>query len=277
MVWKRPEIWMHNTALALESIERAQELAPNDLAKFSLGMRRGKILHHLSNRNADTIAAFEKCISLYDNGLKNHPLMNDRSIGALAIAQYMLVISYNTEGEVRKAVNHYRDAEEKRNSINEETAKSIDWTSRILAEVIVANTKPGIVTGECHCCGKVTDKPLRCAACKAVFYCSKDCQILAWKQGHKVECKQLKARQKKKTAAAKEEADIRNKRSDLPPLDVNLDPNSLWEKGVQLSESGNYEEVSSCSIAIVEGFQPKQSWFGDRGGLYFDVRVVGRG
>lgn len=249
---------IYNTALALESNERAHELAPDDLAKFSLSIRRGKILQNLNTHNnqTETIEAFEESISLYEDRVKNHPQMNDLMLGRLAVAQYMLVISYNLQGEDSKALKHYQAAEIKRNSINEEVAKSIDWSSRMLAQVIVANTRPGNVnSGECHCCRKVTDKPLRCASCKAVFYCGRECQVLAWKRGHKAECKQLKAKQKEKKAASKEEANTRDKRSDLPPLDVDLDPSKLWKDGVELSEAGDYEEAAwNFALALFMNF-----------------------
>ena len=42
--------------------------------------------------------------------------------------------------------------------------------------------------GLCDSCSKVLQKPLVCAQCKTATYCSKDCQIKAWKAGHKGEC-----------------------------------------------------------------------------------------
>ncbi|KAL7530720.1 hypothetical protein ACHAWF_003486 [Thalassiosira exigua] len=235
---------VYNTALALEGIERALDLATDDLARLSLGIRRGKILHNLHGREDDMIAAFEESLSLYENGVKDHPRMNDLLVGRLAVAEYMLVIGYDRRGEHKKALNHYREAEAKRGSIDEETAKSTDWTSRMVAQLIVANTSPGNVKyGECHHCGKTAASPQRCGACRAVFYCSKGCQVQAWKGGHKKECKKLKADRKEKKAAAREEANERDHRSGLPPLDANLNPKKLWDEGVELSKSGNYEDA----------------------------------
>jgi len=37
-------------------------------------------------------------------------------------------------------------------------------------------------------CGKVLHTPLQCARCKKAHYCSRDCQVAAWKGGHKREC-----------------------------------------------------------------------------------------
>ena len=45
--------------------------------------------------------------------------------------------------------------------------------------------------GECHNCGKVAteDQPLKpCAQCLSRAYCSRECQRIAWKSGHKKEC-----------------------------------------------------------------------------------------
>ena len=50
------------------------------------------------------------------------------------------------------------------------------------------------MSGSLDVCGHVDcRKPLRppllqCARCKAVAYCSKECQTRAWKAGHKREC-----------------------------------------------------------------------------------------
>ena len=37
-------------------------------------------------------------------------------------------------------------------------------------------------------CGKPMQNPKRCCQCKVVLYCSKECQVAAWKAGHKREC-----------------------------------------------------------------------------------------
>lgn len=45
---------------------------------------------------------------------------------------------------------------------------------------------------QCNCCKKIFDlcnvKVSRCSRCKKVYYCSRDCQVKDWKEGHKVEC-----------------------------------------------------------------------------------------
>mmetsp|Transcript_28560 Transcript_28560/g.52145 ORF Transcript_28560/g.52145 Transcript_28560/m.52145 type:complete len:638 (-) Transcript_28560:200-2113(-) len=231
-----------NTSLCLDSLFRAGELTTDEFATFSLGIQRGKTLMRL-NREDEAIAAFDEVISLYKNGLKDDPKMSDRLIGHLAVAEYMLVQCYGSRGERRKAVHHFEDAEEKRNSIDKEIAKAIDWGNRMVAEVIIADLKPGMIShGECDYCGKVTDSPKRCAACKAVCYCSKDCQVTAWKNGHKKQCKKLKSDQDEKKSANKNEFQTRQSRTNLPPLDINLDPKQLWKEGVQLSKSGFYED-----------------------------------
>uniref|UniRef100_A0A7S0S731 MYND-type domain-containing protein n=1 Tax=Mantoniella antarctica TaxID=81844 RepID=A0A7S0S731_9CHLO len=48
------------------------------------------------------------------------------------------------------------------------------------------------VTGAaCHACGELSagKKFNRCARCKMVSYCSKDCQVRSWKSAHKAECR----------------------------------------------------------------------------------------
>jgi len=46
-------------------------------------------------------------------------------------------------------------------------------------------------SGKCAHCGAQLRPPLlHCARCKSEHYCSKACQILAWKAGHKIVCMQ---------------------------------------------------------------------------------------
>ena len=40
---------------------------------------------------------------------------------------------------------------------------------------------------ECNVCME-EDAELRCAKCKAVKYCSKECQMQDWKGGHRMQC-----------------------------------------------------------------------------------------
>jgi hypothetical protein len=43
---------------------------------------------------------------------------------------------------------------------------------------------------ECFGCGLKKEKLMQCSACKHASYCSKECQVKAWKDGHKYLCKQ---------------------------------------------------------------------------------------
>ncbi|KAL7550900.1 hypothetical protein ACHAWF_014094 [Thalassiosira exigua] len=236
---------MHNDALCLDSLIRAAELTRegDDLAKFSLGIRRGKILMNL-NSDDEVIAAFNEVFSRYD-GLKYHPRMSDRLLGQLAVAEYMLAYMYGNRGERRKAVSYFEEAEKRRISIDREVAKNIDWNNRLLAEIIIANISPGIIShGSCDHCGKVTDDPKRCAACRAVFYCSKDCQVVAWKGGHKKECKKLKSDRDEKKAIDRNKSKTHEERGNLRPLDIDLAPKNLWKEGVQLSRNGLHEDAA---------------------------------
>jgi hypothetical protein len=101
--------------------------------------------------------------------------------------------------------------------------------------------------GVCHNCQedrKEQEQLLKCGACKKVFYCSKECQKIHWKQGgHREECSKLKGNrqeeQDKRKAIIKEE---------LAPtadqfLDANLDAKGLWGEGVQLLDKKLNSEV----------------------------------
>lgn len=235
-------VW--NTLQSLECISRAMELTDDIYAKFTLGMRQGKILFNL-NRHDETIATFTDIIRMYDSALKDHPKMTDKALGRLAVAEYMLVSTYGFQGKTAKAANHYRDAEKKRNSIDKTEAEKINWTCRMLATAAVSKLHPGFIShGECHHCGKVTDNPKRCSICKVVFYCGKECQKLAWKNGHKKECKTLKSERDTERAEDRKEYKNEQKRSKMPPLDVNLDPKGLWKEGIKLSKLGKCEDAA---------------------------------
>lgn len=52
---------------------------------------------------------------------------------------------------------------------------------------------------ECAWCHENVIEVKKCSACKAVAYCSRECQVAHWKQGgHKTECANLAAQQKQK-------------------------------------------------------------------------------
>jgi hypothetical protein len=53
------------------------------------------------------------------------------------------------------------------------------------------------LTAKCAQCGAV-QKLKRCSACQAVAYCSKECQTLHWKSGHKKACAEHRAASKTK-------------------------------------------------------------------------------
>ena len=51
----------------------------------------------------------------------------------------------------------------------------------------------GGATHKCHNCRKEADKMLKCGGCENFRYCSKECQKIKWKEGHKRKCANLNA------------------------------------------------------------------------------------
>jgi hypothetical protein len=64
-----------------------------------------------------------------------------------------------------------------------------------------AKAKETPKTGRCSYCNS-EDRPKtdlkRCSQCKAVHYCSKDCQVKDWKAGHKKDCALCKSENEKR-------------------------------------------------------------------------------
>ena len=68
----------------------------------------------------------------------------------------------------------------------------------------------------CHACGKTDGDLLRCSRCKNAWFCNRDCQRRAWKQGHK---------------------GAKRRPADGPPSVAHADPVQAFKDVVQLCES----------------------------------------
>lgn len=93
----------------------------------------------------------------------------------------------------------------------------------------------------CDICGKRVNKIFKCAKCRKIKYCNKDCQIKDWVTGHREECEQLK-------------------KSIVPTMkyvnrlmDSRLVNSLLAAFGSALAEKNNYGYLS-LSISVVENY-----------------------
>jgi tetratricopeptide (TPR) repeat protein len=120
------DLAIHHTSFALESNCRALDLATDDLTKYSLAVHKGEILFNLDNRYDEAITAFNYAISLYDDGIKDHPHMTNHRVGHLAVAKYMLVQLYALQGAHTKPDRYFQAAKEKINTIDRKTSEAID-------------------------------------------------------------------------------------------------------------------------------------------------------
>ena len=76
--------------------------------------------------------------------------------------------------------------------------RAIYWMRKSLAagnmeaKRVINNCESNEV-GKCYACGMTEEssdkKFLRCGRCKIYWYCSKECQVVSWKVGHKEDCK----------------------------------------------------------------------------------------
>lgn len=57
-------------------------------------------------------------------------------------------------------------------------------------------------THRCYNCGKITNI-LQCSKCASTTYCSKECQIHDWKNGHKTVCATSRKNKLKQEMVAK--------------------------------------------------------------------------
>jgi hypothetical protein len=51
-----------------------------------------------------------------------------------------------------------------------------------------ASNQVATATRACAGCGDCASELKACSRCKAVYYCSKECQSAHWKSGHKAAC-----------------------------------------------------------------------------------------
>lgn len=66
--------------------------------------------------------------------------------------------------------------------------RQIEILKRLLVSFVHQKWLIWAMTNGCKVC-KGEAKLLKCSGCLAVFYCSKDCQISDWRNGHKNDCK----------------------------------------------------------------------------------------
>lgn len=229
---------MNTLPLCLQSLLAAIDLCPPGRNQFDLKMRKSKVLYNLG-RSQDAKASFEQ---LFQESHKYESEMTDKDRGHLVVAQYMLCQLYTNDGDKKNAYRQWEQAEAKRDSLPPELVKYLDWGARTLAQTCMGSLDPNLLSNqECHNCRKLVKDPKTCSACKVAVYCSKDCQIAAWKCGHKRECKQAKMNRKTKDKEKKKHA---AKHDTAIPVDATLDPRNLWQTADKLvRKKGDLQEA----------------------------------
>lgn len=223
-----------NTSLALEALTRAVELTVDgSFEQFEVESCRSKVLFNLERYDE----AKKSLLSVIVNSDKFTEQLDPLDVGHLVVNQYMLCCIFGVEKNRKMCKAQWDRAEEKRDALSLEVRQRIDWDSRNVAQTLMGALDSNLLNQqECHHCRKLCEDPMRCTGCKAALYCSRTCQVAAWKAGHKKECQQAKEERKeqkkeKKVLEAKIEAV--NK---LPPFDAKLEPHALWAKAKKLSQ-----------------------------------------
>ena len=224
---------------SLDSLSRAIELVKSPKASFDLSIKKGKLLSQLS-RHEEAITILEEVMEKYE-AMKDE--LSDKDKGHATIAHFALCWNYSLSrksNRYKKMLKHWKGAEAKRNQLSSDTIARLNWDFRDIAQMAVASVKPNLALShrECHYCHKVTDDVKTCSACKAAVYCSKECQVKAWKGGHKLECKKAKVERKK------EKEEMKKPKKPVKFVDELLVPENLFKKGVKLLEDGDAEEAA---------------------------------
>lgn len=112
----------------------------------------------------------------------------------------------------------------------------------------------GIGGKECGNCGKAQacSSNLHCSACKTAFYCSKTRQLVAWKKGHKRECKEnelslIQEIQKREAFATVCAPNKRQVMTTQDYTDMLLTPTTFWNNNGRTEENG-IESLSNFEL-----------------------------
>lgn len=91
----------------------------------------------------------------------------------------------------------------------------------------------------CQICGALGDK--KCSKCKSVYYCSKEHQVIDWKEGHKLEC-ESEIKEARKSKLLFTEAEIVRELEELDVVDqVEL---KKYENLAETSKNGSMAHIS---------------------------------
>ncbi|RKP08458.1 hypothetical protein THASP1DRAFT_29739 [Thamnocephalis sphaerospora] len=129
----------------------------------------------------------------------------------------------------------------------QQAAVAVDDKKRVQA-VVTAHRQAGYKCVQCRGVLK-TDKTL-CGACRGVFYCSKECQVIHWRSNHKIACQLYRHILSKSTT------------DDLPftfPLRVKPSKYDEWLEARQVLDKGLWRRDSQASSAYAYGQLPAVS------------------
>jgi hypothetical protein len=163
----------------------------------------------------------------------------------------MLCVIYAIEKDRDKVKHHWDRAEKRRKAIPSQVRQELDWKARGLAETMIGKLDPSMLSHqECHNCHKLAADPKICSACKFAVYCSKECQMVAWKNGHKKECMAAKGNRKTNTKERKQAEQKYDAVAKLPPVDATLEPKKLWASANKLAQKASKAQDAVFHFAV---------------------------
>eukprot|EP00656_Telonema_subtile_P014767 TRINITY_DN17639_c0_g1_i2.p1 TRINITY_DN17639_c0_g1~~TRINITY_DN17639_c0_g1_i2.p1 ORF type:complete len:760 (-),score=181.63 TRINITY_DN17639_c0_g1_i2:17-2296(-) len=183
---------------AEESFRAAVELDPDNIgARYKLGLQQ-----YRNNNISAAISEFEKVLQCDSDHLDarldlgNALMVIGNGEGAMKRFRQCLAIDPDN-AKVRQimglALMHHGEFEEAVTHLEQVLLlRPADGCLEAVHEALQqcrAQLSLHCTAGSfCDCCGKKVQTLLKCARCKTVAYCSKECQKTHWKAGHKDKC-----------------------------------------------------------------------------------------
>lgn len=224
-----------------DALVQAERHSPNDFETWCLAPEIAISLERWG-RYEDAEKRLVTMLELYEEMSPRVP----EKVRLLAVdSEYLLVHLLLKKSHVQEAITSFRSAEAKFYKLmKREDTTSSHWYYRtqVMARMSNLLESPPLTALCSHCYEQVQHSKL-CNACKCVIYCSRECQVADWKEGHKEFCTSCKGdlewdKQVLRWTETKHRWVWRDAAT-LGPFVVELTPNLLWDRAIKLKCAGD--------------------------------------